>query len=82
MKCTKHMLVIGGALFAVGLVAYIGLPQFHAWIASASPLLIVLLCPLSMLFMMKGMHSETEHKAPSPEARDNTLLPQKSEANK
>jgi DUF2933 family protein len=82
MKCTKNMLVIGGALFAAGLVAYIELPQFHPWIASAASLLILLLCPLSMMLMMKGMHSDQEQTTPSPGAQADKLLPQKSEVNK
>ena len=63
MKCSKHTLMIGAALFAAGLLAYVELPRFHALIAGAGPLLLLaLLCPLSMMFMMKGMHSDAEQK--------------------
>ena len=82
MKCTKHMLAIGGTLFAAGLIAYIELPQFHAWIASAAPLLILLLCPLSMMFMMKGMHSNNEPTAASPDAQKDKPLAQKTDVSR
>jgi hypothetical protein len=63
MKCSKHTLIIGAALVVAGLLAYVELPQFHALIASTGPvLLLVLLCPLSMMFMMKGMRSDDEQK--------------------
>lgn len=64
MKCTKTMLATGAVMLAVLAIAYAALPQFRALVVSAAPILLFLLCPLSMLFMMKGMHSHGDHRAP------------------
>lgn len=63
MKCTKTMLVWGAVVLAALAGAYFALPQFRALIVSAGPYLLFLLCPLSMLFMMKGMNSHSNHPA-------------------
>lgn len=63
MRCTKNMLVIGGIMLAVLAAAYFALPQFRALVVSVGPFLLILLCPLSMLFMMKGMNSRNGHSA-------------------
>lgn len=55
---TKTMLKIGLVMLAVVGVAYAVLPDFRDWILAASPTLLFLLCPLSMLFCMKMMHSQ------------------------
>ncbi|KLU20499.1 hypothetical protein EOS_41055 [Caballeronia mineralivorans PML1(12)] len=57
MKCTKTMLVTGVALVAVLGLTYAALPQFRVPMLAFAPYLLFLLCPLSMFFMMKGMHS-------------------------
>jgi len=67
MKCTKTMIKIGAAILAVVAIAYIALPQYHALIFSAAPYLLFLLCPLSMMFMMKGMSA---HQGGQPSASD------------
>jgi hypothetical protein len=60
MKCTKTMVVTGVALLAALALAYTALPQFRTLVVSAGPYLLFLLCPLSMLFMMKGMQSSSK----------------------
>lgn len=65
MKCTKTMVVTGVALLAALALAYMALPQFRTLVVSAGPYLLFLLCPLSMLFMMKGMHSSKDDHRPS-----------------
>jgi hypothetical protein len=60
MKCTKTMLTTGAVAVAALVLAYAALPQFRLLIAAAGPYLLFLLCPLSMLFMMKGMQSNQE----------------------
>lgn len=45
-----------GAAVLLG-AAYVLLPAFQAWIAANALILLVLLCPLSMLFMGR-MHKE------------------------
>jgi len=61
MKCTKTMLTTGAGLLAVLAVAYIAFPQFQVTVLRLGPYLLFLLCPLSMLFMMKGMNSPQNH---------------------
>jgi hypothetical protein len=65
MKCTKTMVVTGIALLAALALAYTALPQFRTLLVSVGPYLLFLLCPLSMLFMMKGMHSSNDDHRPS-----------------
>jgi hypothetical protein len=54
--CNKQtMMKVGIALAVLLAVAYAALPQFRSLIRGLSPVPLTLLCPLSMLFMMKGM---------------------------
>lgn len=39
--------------------AYVLFPDFRAWFIAAAPVLFLLLCPLIMVFCMRGMHSNT-----------------------
>jgi len=59
------MVVTGVALLVALALAYMALPQFRTLVVSAGPYLLFLLCPLSMLFMMKGMHSSKDDHGPS-----------------
>jgi ABC-type transport system involved in multi-copper enzyme maturation permease subunit len=71
MKCTKTMLTAGAVILAALALAYAALPQFRALVLSAGPYLLFLLCPLSMMFMMKGMHSNSDRQvAPSDAPQD------------
>lgn len=59
MICSKSTMIrtaIG--LAVVSAVAYVALPAFRTWVVSAWPILLVLICPLSMLFMM-GSHGSS-----------------------
>lgn len=59
MKCQmKTIMKVGAGLIVLLALAYAVLPQIRPMIVGASPLLFVLLCPLSMLLMMKSMHSD------------------------
>jgi len=56
-------------LFAVAAaIAFVGALWAGVPLASLAPLLIVLACPLMMIFMMKGMHGggEDEHRKTLP----------------
>lgn len=56
MLCnTKTMLKVGLGLLLGTVIAYIALPDFRSMILAASPTLLFLLCPISMIFMMKMM---------------------------
>ncbi|MFV0283417.1 MAG: DUF2933 domain-containing protein [Castellaniella sp.] len=77
----KTMLKGGLGLALLIAVAYAALPIAREWIVSISPFLFFLICPLMMLFMMKGMqscHSEHSGKksepapAPVPESTTTT----------
>ncbi|TAL79278.1 MAG: DUF2933 domain-containing protein [Burkholderiaceae bacterium] len=47
----------GLGLGVVIAVAYATLPAAREWIAASTPFLFFLMCPLMMVFMMKGMQS-------------------------
>lgn len=59
MMCnTKTMLKVGLGLLLGAVIAYGALPEFRGWILAASPTLLFLLCPISMLLCMKMMHGQ------------------------
>lgn len=61
MNCNmKTMLKVGLGMLLVTGIAYAALPEFRTWILAASPTLLFLVCPLSMLFCMKMMHGQNE----------------------
>ncbi len=65
MKCDMNMMLKAGLGLAAGVaVAYVALPAARELIVALAPLLLLLICPLMMFFMMKGMHSgHDDHKA-------------------
>lgn len=70
MTCAKQtMWKAGIGILLVAIVAFAALPEFRARILAASPLLLFLLCPLSMIFCMKMMNDKQCRK-PDSEARD------------
>jgi hypothetical protein len=71
MKCySKTMLFSGAGLLAAAAIAYAALPQFRSLVLGSVPSLLFLLCPLSMIFMTKGMNS---HQAPSETVATDTV---------
>jgi hypothetical protein len=65
MKNTNYgLFAVAVALVAVGAL-WLGLP-----VSTLGLLAIVLLCPLMMLFMMKGMHSGDSHGQSGSKPRD------------
>lgn len=64
MACNKStMLKLALGMAALFLVTYAALPAFRTWLLSIAPLLLPLLCPLSMLFCMKGMSKKPQESA-------------------
>ena len=61
---------VGVELLGVGIVGYI---MFPTLVGRFAPFLIFLICPLSMLFLMKAMHGST----PEQPKIITTSLPQK-----
>lgn len=58
MKCdTKTMLKVGLAVGASLAIAYFTMPDAQQLIEAASPFLLFLVCPLSMVLMMKSMNT-------------------------
>ncbi len=56
MCSPKTMLKIGAVLAVILVVGAILFPQFRATIISLAPLALFAICPLSMIFCMKGMN--------------------------
>lgn len=58
MKCNlKVMLSVAAVMAAAAGFAYLTFEEARAAILASLPILAVLLCPISMLVMMKMMHS-------------------------
>jgi len=72
MKCdTKLMIKIGVGIAAVLGIAYFTLPGARALVVASAPILLSLICPLAMIFMMKGMNSgnkQQDEKSEKPAA--------------
>ena len=59
MKCDTNIVLKTAAGLVIALaVAYLAVPAAHAFILASAPVLVALICPVSMLFMMKAMHSK------------------------
>lgn len=68
MKCdSKTMLKTALGLGIALAVAYFTLPAAHAFILASVPILLVLVCPLSMLFMMKAMNGSAKDGGAKPD---------------
>ncbi|MGX0939641.1 hypothetical protein ACUXQ2_005737 [Cupriavidus metallidurans] len=58
MKCnTRAILIAGASLWALSALSYVALPRFPGLLLNLGPTLLILLCPLSMLMMRKGIVS-------------------------
>ena len=61
MKCnTRTMAAVGAALVAILAVAYTVFPSVRAFVLGIGPYLLILVCPLSMWLMMKGMQGQDD----------------------
>lgn len=67
MKCDSKMMVKMAVGLGAGLtVAYFALPAAHALILASAPFLVVLICPVAMFFMMKGMNGNKKDESAKP----------------
>lgn len=70
MMCSRQtMLKVGLGMLIVSVTAYAAFPELRTWILKAAPTLVVLLCPLSMLFAMKMMGGKGCEKAGSDQPK-------------
>lgn len=58
MKCINRKVIIGAAVVVGGLLLL-----KPAWVVAALPLLLLAVCPLSMMLMMGGMRGHSGHGA-------------------
>jgi hypothetical protein len=82
MMCSmKTMLKVGLGMLLITGLAYLALPEFRTWIVAASPTLLFLICPISMvvcMMMMRGQSSQScgkpasDNKDDAPAALDKT----------
>lgn len=64
MKCnSKTMLSFALALGLAGVIAYVAFPAAQSLIVAYAPVLLVLVCPISMLVMMWAMNSPSKDQA-------------------
>ena len=67
MKCDSKMMVKMAVGLGVGLaVAYFALPAAQALVLASAPFLVVLICPVAMFFMMKGMNGNKPDERAKP----------------
>jgi len=77
MTCnSRTMLTVGLALGLAGALAYFTIPAAQAFILASAPILVALICPISMLVMMfmmkakdggkKDQAVETAERRPAP----------------
>ncbi|MEO6986107.1 MAG: DUF2933 domain-containing protein [Paralcaligenes sp.] len=82
MQCdTKTMIKVGLGLGMVVAGAYVLVPAARVLITAAAPFLFFLLCPISMIFMMKSMNSNSSRTGREVDA-PNVKTPTRPEATK
>lgn len=75
------MISVALTLAAAGLLAYFAFPEAHAFVVGSVPLLLALICPVSMLIMMWTMRGRSmkdgcghvgarQQSLPAPLAKD------------
>jgi ribosomal protein RSM22 (predicted rRNA methylase) len=70
MNCTKNMIRVAVGIGTVLVAAYMMFPEFRSAIVGLAPFAVALICPISMLFMMKMMTSSKPDKA-----KENAVVP-------
>ena len=71
MNCSKNMIRVGVGIGTVFLAAYLALPEFRSAILGLAPFALALLCPISMLLMMKMMMPSSK----SDQAKEKVVVP-------
>jgi len=71
MKCDmRTMIKVAVGLGAGLVVAYTALHEARAFIQAVAPILLVLICPVAMLFMMKGMRDNNKDMSSKPRGNE------------
>ncbi|CAM4223449.1 DUF2933 domain-containing protein [Bordetella muralis] len=71
MHCSKKtMAYLAVGIVAVAAAAYALFPGMRETVLGTTPLLLVLVCPLSMIFMMKTISGHNHAKEADPPHRD------------
>lgn len=69
MRCNvKTMLRSAGALGLVAVIGYFAVPEARAFIVASAPVLIALICPVSMVAMMLMMNGSGSKESESRQA--------------
>lgn len=69
MNCSKTMLKVAAGLAIGATVLYLAFPQAQSLILANAPLLLALICPLSMgvmMFMMRGSNNNQKSAPVDP----------------
>lgn len=67
MTCSfKTMMKVGVALVAAVAIGYAAVPALREWLVAFSPFLFLLVCPLAMVLMMRGMSAHDSNAAVLP----------------
>ena len=70
MNCSKNMIRVAAGIGAVFLAGYLAFPELRIALVSLAPFAAALICPISMLLMMKMMSSnktsQTKEEAMTP----------------
>lgn len=69
MRCNvKTMLRTAGVIGLVAVIGYFAVPEARAFIVASAPVLIALICPVSMVVMMQMMNGSGSKATESREA--------------
>ncbi len=69
MRCDmKTMLRTAGVMGLVAVIAYFAVPEARAFIVASAPVLIALICPVSMVVMMLMMNRSRSKQGESRES--------------
>ncbi len=69
MRCDmKTMLRTAGVMGLVAVIAYFAVPEARAFIVASAPVLIALICPVSMIVMMLMMNGSRSKQGESRES--------------
>lgn len=67
MTCSfKTMMKVGVALVVAVAIGYAAVPAIREWLVAFSPFLFLLVCPLAMVLMMRGMSAHDSNSTVLP----------------